>query len=79
MKFGKYLNTALDGFALNSKETINANKKKKIKFKILKTFAAGDNPNIKKIKNHIAGNRKNVLANYLYGAYNNLCFSVINF
>ena len=43
-------NTALDGFALNSKETINANKKKKIKFKILKTFAAGDNPNIKKIK-----------------------------
>ena len=45
-------NTALDGFALNSKETINANKKKKIKFKILKTFAAGDNPNIKKIKKY---------------------------
>ncbi len=45
-------NTALDGFALNSKETINANKKKEIKFKILKTFAAGDNPNIKKIKKY---------------------------
>ena len=27
-------------------------KKKKIKFKILKTFAAGDNPNIKKIKKY---------------------------
>ena len=45
-------NTALDGFALNSKETINVNKKKEIKFKILKTFAAGDNPNIKKIKKY---------------------------
>ena len=45
-------NTALDGFALNSKETIKANKKKRIKFKILKTFAAGDNPNITKIKKY---------------------------
>ena len=45
-------NTALDGFALSSKETIKANKKKEIKFKILKTFAAGDNPNIKKIKKY---------------------------
>ena len=45
-------NTALDGFALNSKETIRANKKKKIKFKILNTFAAGDNPNLKKIKKY---------------------------
>ena len=45
-------NTALDGFALNSKETIKANKKNKIKFKILKTFAAGDNPKIKKIEKY---------------------------
>ena len=45
-------NTALDGFALNSKETIKANKKKEIRFKILKSFAAGDNPNIKKIKKY---------------------------
>ena len=45
-------NTALDGFALNSKETTKANKKKEIKFKILRTLAAGDNPNIKKIKQY---------------------------
>ena len=42
-------NTALDGFALKSKETIKVNKKNGIKLKILKTLAAGDNPNIKKI------------------------------
>ena len=42
-------NTALDGFALKSKETIKLNKKNGIKLKILKTLAAGDNPNIKKI------------------------------
>ena len=45
-------NTALDGFALNSTETIKANKKKKINLKVLKTVAAGDNPNIKKIKKY---------------------------
>tara|TARA_B100001121_G_scaffold151035_1_gene132132 strand:- start:921 stop:2162 length:1242 start_codon:yes stop_codon:yes gene_type:complete len=45
-------NTALDGFALNSKETNKANKKRQIKLKILKTFAAGDNPKIKKIKKY---------------------------
>ncbi len=45
-------NTALDGFALNSQETIKATKKQEIKFKILKTFAAGDNPNIKKIEKY---------------------------
>ena len=43
-------NTAFDGFAINSKETVNLKKNKNKKFKILKTIAAGDNPNIKKIK-----------------------------
>ena len=38
-------NTAFDGFAINSKETKN----KFQKFKIIKTIAAGDNPNIKKV------------------------------
>ena len=42
-------NTAFDGFAINSNETKNATKFNKIKFKILKTIAAGDNPKIKKI------------------------------
>ena len=42
-------NTAFDGFAINSKETIKLNNKNFIKFKIIKTLAAGDNPKIKKI------------------------------
>tara|TARA_Y100000590_G_scaffold183796_1_gene209370 strand:- start:942 stop:2195 length:1254 start_codon:yes stop_codon:yes gene_type:complete len=42
-------NTAFDGFAVNSKETINLKYKNSKKFKILKTIAAGDNPNIKKV------------------------------
>ena len=42
-------NTAFDGFAINSNETKNATKFNKIKFKILKTIAAGDNPKIKKM------------------------------
>ena len=42
-------NTALDGFAINSNESKKSNKKKKIKLKILKMIAAGDNPNTKKI------------------------------
>ena len=42
-------NTAFDGFAINSKETKNLRKKKSLKFKIIKTLAAGDNPNIKKV------------------------------
>ena len=42
-------NTAFDGFAINSKETKNLSKKKSLKFKIIKTLAAGDNPSIKKI------------------------------
>ena len=41
-------NTAFDGFAISSNETKKANKNKEIKLKILKTIAAGDNPNIKK-------------------------------
>ena len=45
-------NTALDGFALNSNETKIAKKNKIIKFKILKSIAAGDNPNINKISNY---------------------------
>jgi len=43
-------NTAFDGFAVNSKETSKLKKNKQKKFKIIKTIAAGDNPNIKKIK-----------------------------
>ena len=42
-------NTAFDGFAINSKETSNLNNKNIKKFKILKTIAAGDNPNIKNV------------------------------
>jgi Molybdopterin biosynthesis enzyme len=42
-------NTAFDGFAINSKETNKINNKNTIKFKIIKTLAAGDNPKIKKI------------------------------
>jgi len=42
-------NTSLDGYALNSKETNSLNGKKSKKFKIIKTLAAGDNPNIKSI------------------------------
>ena len=43
-------NTAFDGFAINSKDTNKLSKKNFKKFKIIKTIAAGDNPNIKKIK-----------------------------
>jgi len=43
-------NTAFDGYAINSKDTIGLNKKKTKKFKILKTLAAGDNPKIKNVK-----------------------------
>ena len=42
-------NTAFDGYAINSKETNLLSSKKSKKFKIIKTLAAGDNPNIKKI------------------------------
>ena len=42
-------NTAFDGFAINSKETSEINKKNIKKFKIIKVLAAGDNPKIKKI------------------------------
>ena len=45
-------NTAFDGYAVNSKETIGLNSKKKKKFKILKTIAAGDNPKIKNVKKY---------------------------
>ena len=43
-------NTAFDGYAVNSKDTIYLNKKKTKKFKILKTIAAGDKPKIKNVK-----------------------------
>ncbi len=43
-------NTAFDGYAINSLDTNKLNIKKKKKFKILKTLAAGDNPKIKNIK-----------------------------
>ena len=42
-------NTAFDGYAINSSESKKASKYNIIKLKILKTIAAGDNPNIKKI------------------------------
>ena len=42
-------NTAFDGYAVSSKETSSLNGKKLKKFKIIKTLAAGDNPNIKRI------------------------------
>ena len=45
-------NTAFDGYAINSKETIGLSNKNKKKFKILKTIAAGDNPKIKKVKKY---------------------------
>ena len=43
-------NAAFDGFAINSKETKNLNKKNSQNFKILKTIAAGDNPKLNKTK-----------------------------
>ncbi len=43
-------NTAFDGFAINSNETRNLRTDKIRKFKIIKTLAAGDNPNIKSLK-----------------------------
>ena len=43
-------NAAFDGYAINSKDTQNLNKRKIKLFKILRTVAAGDKPNHKKIK-----------------------------
>jgi len=45
-------NTAFDGYAINSKETVGLSNKNKKKFKILKTIAAGDNPKIKNVKKY---------------------------
>ena len=45
-------NTAFDGYAVNSRETIGLNYNNKKKFKILKTIAAGDNPKIKNVKKY---------------------------
>jgi len=45
-------NTAFDGYAVNSKETFGLNRINSKKFKIIKTIAAGDNPNIKNIKKY---------------------------
>ena len=42
-------NAAFDGFAINSSETNKLNNKNSKKFRILKTIAAGKNPNLKKI------------------------------
>ena len=47
-------NTAFDGYAINSRETISLNIKNSKKFKIIKTLAAGDNPYIKKIPKYSA-------------------------
>ena len=43
-------NTAFDGFAINSKDTLKLNKKNSKEFKILKSISAGDNPKINKVK-----------------------------
>ena len=43
-------NAAFDGYAINSQDTRNLNKKNLRKFKILKTIAAGDNPKVKNVK-----------------------------
>ena len=45
-------NTAFDGYAVNSRETIGLSNNNKRKFKILKTIAAGDNPKIKNVKKY---------------------------
>ncbi len=45
-------NTAFDGYAINSRETIGLSSKNNKKFKILKTIAAGDNPKIRNIKKY---------------------------
>ena len=45
-------NTAFDGYAVNSKETIGLSNKNNKKFKILKIIAAGDNPRMKKVKKY---------------------------
>jgi len=45
-------NTAFDGYAINSRETVGLSNKNKKKFKILKTIAAGNNPKIKNIKKY---------------------------
>ena len=45
-------NAAFDGFAINSKDTKNFNKKKSQNFKILKTISAGDNPKLNKVKKY---------------------------
>ena len=44
-------NTAFDGYAIKSRDTLKLNKQRIQKFKILKTIAAGDNPKIKNVKN----------------------------
>ncbi len=43
-------NTALDGYAINYKDTFYLNKKKRKLFKIIKTISAGSNPKIKNIR-----------------------------
>ena len=43
-------NAAFDGYAINSKDTQNLNKRKIKLFKILRSVAAGDKKNNKKIK-----------------------------
>ena len=47
-------NAAFDGFAVNSKETKNLNKKNPKKFKILKTLSAGDNPRLNRVNKYEA-------------------------
>ena len=47
-------NAAFDGFAINSKETKNLNKKNPKKFKILKTLSAGDNPRLNRVNKYEA-------------------------
>ena len=44
-------NTAFDGYAIKSRDTLKLNKQRIQKFKILKTIAAGDNPKMKNVRN----------------------------
>jgi molybdopterin molybdotransferase len=45
-------NAAFDGFAINSKDTKNLNKKNLQNFTILKTISAGDNPKLNRVKKY---------------------------
>ena len=45
-------NTAFDGYAVKSRETIGLKNRNKKKFRIIKIIAAGDNPKMKNVKKY---------------------------